>query len=340
MNTTRNARPHRRYGRPVLWSVCVLTAVAHQGIAVYAQPASPFSATLQVAAVDEAFDGEFAMSVLRQICDLGPRISGTQAMRRQQELLKAHFEFCQGQVGLQTFTAVHPLNNQRVELANLIVRWHPERKRRIMFCCHYDTRPLPDRDRIDPQGLFLGANDGASGVGWLAELGRHMPALAGKYGVDIVFFDAEELVYLHGRDPMFLGSTHFANEYAARRWDVQYDYAILVDMIGDADLQVYFEGNSLRYAQRLTKSIWAVAKELGVTEFIAEKRHEIRDDHLPLNIIAKIPTCDVIDFDFPNPQVGNIYWHTREDVPDRCSADSLEKVGRVLLEWTRQLQKL
>lgn len=330
----------RRVGRLLTLGLAMtftwVTSFSAQAI----QPQSPFSDKLQVAAAGEAFDGEFAMSVLEQICELGPRISGGEAMKRQQQLLQEHFQFCQGEVALQRFYAMHPLTGQRAELANLVVRWHPERTSRIMFCCHYDTRPVPDRDRQNPHGLFLGANDGASGVGWLAELGRHMPQLDGKYGVDFVFFDAEELVYLHGRDPMFLGSTHFANEYAARRWDVKYEYAILVDMIGDADLQIYFEGNSLKYAPRLTRSIWAVAKELGVSEFVAEKRHEIRDDHLPLNLIAKIPTCDVIDFDFPNPQQGNIYWHTQQDVPDNCSADSLEKVGRVLLEWTRQLQRL
>ncbi len=302
--------------------------------------ATPFSKELSKATAETKFDGEFAMSVLRQICELGPRVSGTPEMTRQQDLLSEHFKWCEGLVAKQRFQAIHPLHGRPVDLANLVVRWHPDRKKRILIACHYDTRPMADRDSVNPQGEFRGANDGASGVGLMVELGRHLNLMDGKYGVDFVFFDAEELVYVAGRDPMFLGSIHFSNEYAAKRWDVKYEYGILVDMIGDKDLQIYFEKNSLEHAPRITKSIWAVAKELDVTEFIAKPKHQIRDDHIPLNTIARIPTCDIIDFDFPNEQLGNIYWHTQQDTPDNCSAESLEKVGRVLLEWLRQLQKM
>lgn len=301
---------------------------------------TPFSQEIVKATVDSGFDGDFAMSVLKQTCDLGPRVSGSEGMTRQQDLLDEHFKWCQALVAKQRFQATHPLHGRPVDLANLVVRWHPDRKKRILIACHYDTRPMADRDAVNPQGEFAGANDGASGVGLLAELGRHMAVMDGKYGVDFVFFDAEELVYVAGRDPMFLGSIHFSNEYAARRWDVKYEYGILVDMIGDKDLQIYFEKNSLEHAPRITKSIWAVAKELGVAEFIAKPKHQIRDDHIPLNTIARIPTCDIIDFDFPNEQLGNVYWHTQQDNPDNCSAESLGKVGRVLLEWLRQLQKM
>lgn len=301
---------------------------------------SPYSEEIVLPTARVEFDGPFAMDVLRQTCALGPRISGTREMSQQQEQLTQHFQWCRAQVALQKFQAMHPLHGRPVDLANLVVRWHPDRKKRILIACHYDTRPMADRDTKNPQGEFLGANDGASGVGLLAELGRHIAVMDGKYGVDFVFFDAEELVYVAGRDPLFLGSIHFANEYAARRWDVKYEYGILVDMIGDKELQLYFEQNSLEHAPRITKSIWAVAKELQVTEFIAKPKHQIRDDHIPLNTIARIPTCDIIDFDYPNEQVGNIYWHTQQDIPDNCSAESLGKVGRVLLEWLWQLQKM
>jgi hypothetical protein len=121
---------------------------------------------------------------------------------------------------------------------------------------------------------------------------------------------------------------------------VKYQYGVLVDMIGDKDLQIYYEKNSMQSASRIGKSIWSVAKQLGVKEFIPEEKHQIRDDHLPLNEIARIPTLDIIDFDYPNPQRPNEFWHTLQDSPENCSAESLGKVGSVLLEWLRQLQKL
>ena len=283
------------------------------------------------------FQGERAFGYLRSVCEIGPRISGQPGMVKQQEALKKHFDDLGAKVAFQHFNVKHPLGSGRVNMANLIVRWHPERSKRILLCCHYDTRPFPDSDRVNPRGRFIGANDGGSGVALLAELGHHIETLEGDYGVDFVFFDGEEFVYDVRRDPLFLGSTWFAQQYAGKKFDVRYEFGILVDMIGDSDLQIYYEGNSLGYARRLTRSIWGVAKDLGVREFVPKKRHVIKDDHLPLNSIARIETCDIIDFDYPNPQLGNVYWHTLQDVVENCSGDSLEKVGRVVLEWLRRL---
>lgn len=283
--------------------------------------------------------GERAFGYLKAICEIGPRISTTPGMQQQQANLQKHFEKLGAKVAFQRFSADHPLGAGRVNMANLIVRWHPERKKRILFCCHYDTRPFPDSDRVNPRGKFIGANDGGSGVALLMELGHHVNTLEGDYGVDFICFDGEEFVYERRRDPMFLGSTWFARQYADNKFDVRYDFGILVDMVADADLQIYYEGNSLGYARRLTRSIWSVAKDMGVKEFVPQKRHQIRDDHLPLNSIARIETCDIIDFDFPNPQSGNIYWHSQRDSIENCSGASLEKVGRVLLEWLRRLQQ-
>ena len=98
------------------------------------------------------------------------------------------------------------------------------------------------------------------------------------------------------------------------------------------------EVNSLNMARDLTKMIWSIAKDLKVREFRATKGHIIKDDHLPLNQIAKIPTCDIIDFDYPKPGLNNKYWHTSADNVENCSADSLGKVGMVMLEWTRRMQ--
>ncbi|HCK42617.1 MAG TPA: peptidase M28, partial [Planctomycetaceae bacterium] len=75
------------------------------------------------------------------------------------------------------------------------------------------------------------------------------------------------------------------------------------------------------------------AQKMGVKEFIPRVRYLVRDDHLPLNKIAKIPVCDLIDFEYPDPR--NRFWHTTADTPARCSADSLEKVGRVIQTWLK-----
>lgn len=291
---------------------------------------------------DIPFDGRRSYEWLRRICDIGPRYSGSPGMLQQQELLKQHFEELGGQVELQQFQVRHPLNGRPVRMANLIVHWHPDRKERILLCAHYDTRPFPDRDP-DPRkrrGTFVGANDGASGVAVLVELGRWMPQLNSRFGVDFVLFDGEELVYDDDRDEYFLGSRYFAEQYVAHPPEQTYRAAVLLDMVGDADLQLYQEKHSMRWADTrpIVVSIWKTAKRLGVDEFIARRRHEIRDDHMMLHNVAKIPACDIIDFDYGPIGRRRSYWHTTQDTPDKCSALSLAKVGWVVLEWLKQLQ--
>jgi hypothetical protein len=270
-------------------------------------------------------DARRAYGYMRKVCELGPRPSGSRAMAEQQKLIADHFTGLGAAVRYQAFDAPHPLSGAPVRMNNIIVTWHPEAKRRVLLACHYDTRPLPDRDPVNPRGRFIGANDGGSGAALLMELAHHLPNIKAAYGVDFVFFDGEELIYVD-RGKFFLGSEHFAIEYRRRAPEHKYVAGVLVDMIGDRDLQLYQERHSARLAPAVTRSVWAAAKRLGVREFVPELRHEVEDDHIPLNKIAGIPTCDIIDFDYP-------YWHTTQDIPENCSGESLAKVGRVLLEW-------
>ena len=279
----------------------------------------------------EVLDAKRAYEYLVRICQLGPRPSGSAAMTKQQELLSEHFTGLGGKVRLQPFDAPHPLTGEPVRMANLIVSWHPEAKERVLLACHYDTRPYPDRDPYNPRGIFLGANDGASGVALLMELGHHLPSLRPTYGVDMVFFDGEELIFGdHGT--YFLGSEHFAKDYRDHPLQHRYLYGVLVDMIGDRHLNIFKESNSVRYAPELTDSLWTTARRMGIREFDPREKYAVQDDHLPLNEIARIPTCDIIDFDYP-------YWHTTQDTPARCSGASLAKVGHVLLEWLENVPR-
>jgi len=280
------------------------------------------------------FGGERAYRYLQEICAIGPRVSGTEGMARQQTFLKTHFEKLGGKVTLQEFPARHPQTGNNVRLANLIVQWHPDRKQRVLLCAHYDTRPLPDQDPVDRRGLFVGANDGASGVALLCEMAHSMADLKTNVGVDFVLFDGEELVFDGNRDPYFLGSEHFAREYVANPPGYQYRAGVLLDMVGDAQLQLFREVNSMRTPaqKQIVNEIWGIARDLGVREFLFGQGHEVRDDHLALNEIAKIPTIDIIDFDYPHAR-GPSYWHTTQDVPEKCSALSLAKVGWVLKTW-------
>ena len=275
------------------------------------------------------FDGQKAMSELERICAIGPRPSGSEGMQKQQAMLAEYFTALGAKVTRQTFRVRHPQTGAAVEMANLVVEWFPEATERFLLCAHYDTRPFPDRDPVNRQGRFIGANDGASGTAVLMELGRHIAGLKGRRGIDFVLFDGEELVF-DETHPYFLGSTHFAQTYRATPPAThRYRGALLLDMVGDAQLLVRKEPISKRYARFIVDDVWGAAARIGVREFeFRDGTTEVRDDHVPLNEIARIPTADVIDFEYP-------YWHTEGDTPDKCSAASLEKVGKVVYEWLR-----
>ena len=148
-------------------------------------------ATPVVAAAEpETFSGVLAMEHLEAICRLGPRPSWSDGMRRQRAMLAAHFREAGATISGQAFQIRDRRSGQPVHIENLVASWHPDRDERILLAAHYDTRPFPDRDPVDPRGVFIGANDGASGVALLMELGRFMPALAGPLGVDFVLFDS------------------------------------------------------------------------------------------------------------------------------------------------------
>ena len=286
-----------------------------------------------------SFDARASYKLLTDLCKIGPRPSGSAGMAEQQEILTRLFAERGGKVSRQEFRIRHPIQGTAVTLANLVVEFHPDRKERILLCAHYDTRPFPDMDPKKPRGIFVGANDGASGAALLAEMARDLAAIPGKIGVDVVLFDGEEFVFEDApRQDYFLGSTHFAQHYAGAPPAHRYRCGVLVDMIGDASLELYQEKNSLAYpgGRQIIRDIWGVAAELGVKEFIPRTRHDIRDDHLVLNEVAKIPTIDIIDFDYPYPGARQSFWHTEADTPDKCSAESLGKVAAVLTEWLRR----
>jgi hypothetical protein len=282
-------------------------------------------------------DGKRAYKYLKEICAIGPRVAGTEANTRQRTMVSKHFSKMGAVVREQPFSGTDPRSGAKVDMVNLIGSWQPDRRDRVVIGVHYDTRPFPDEER-DPARRklpFLGANDGASGVALLMEIAHHLEALPTPWGVDLVLFDGEELVYGGGQNQdgeYFLGSKAFAKKYAddveARRVRHRYAAGLVLDMVGDSDLAIDQEPNSLNFAPGLVREVWAVARQLNAKAFRPRVGRSVLDDHLPLND-GGIPAIDLIDFDYP-------YWHTSQDLPEKCSAESLEQVGRVVTAWLAQ----
>ncbi len=276
-------------------------------------------------------DGDRAYGYLRAICKIGPRPAGSAANARQRAMVADHFKKHGGAVREQPFAGADPVSNAPVAMANLIGSWFPDRAERVLLGVHYDTRPFPDEDP-DPANRkrpFIGANDGASGVALLMEIAHHLADSPTPWGVDLVLFDGEELVYGGGNDQTgdyFLGSKAFAKAYAeGPKEKRRYSAALVLDMVGDRDLAIDREPYSMEFAPALVRDVWSVAKALRVPQFRDKLGRAVYDDHLPLNN-AGIPAIDIIDFDYR-------HWHTARDLPEQCSGASLAQVGKVVTAW-------
>ncbi len=271
------------------------------------------------------FNGKDAFAFLLRQTSFGPRNPGSPGHSSCLEYLGSTLRGLADTVRLQEFT--YPgYAGEQLHLTNIIASFHPELSDRILLCAHWDTRPRAEHDQnksLRDQPI-IGANDGASGVAVLLEIAALLKKTPPPLGVDIVLFDGEDYGKEGDTDMYLLGSRYFASNpdhgYTPR-------FGILLDMVGDAFLEIPREQNSMRFAPDIMNMVWSKAQELGVTQFLDAPGEEIMDDHLPLNQ-AGIKTIDLIDFDYPDQT--NRYWHTHQDTPDHCSEESLEAVGTVI----------
>lgn len=258
------------------------------------------------------FDASRAYQDVEYQVSLGPRSIGSEGHSVLQQYIKQELDKFAWDTEIQTSTILDGL-----QINNILAKRGYGADTWIILGAHYDTRLYAD---MDPDPMLHtepvpGANDGASGVAVLLELGRVLPRNLDKE-IWLVFFDAEDNGRI-GEYDWILGSRVFVENLANYP-----DAVIIVDMVGDENLVLPFEQNSDR---ELAESIWSVASGLGRTEFVAEDGPHILDDHIPFLELG-IPAVDIIDFDYP-------YWHTTSDTLDKISMDSLDAVGDTLLAW-------
>lgn len=270
------------------------------------------------------FDSSKAWGHLIKQCDFGPRTPGTEAHKQCRDYLLEEMKKHCDNVRLQSFS------HRWSQYARVINMWNVVGEQnwknattRVVLLAHWDTRPTADMeyDYRDQKKPIMGANDGASGVAVLLELMRvTKDRLPKDLGVMYLLVDGEDLG--PELDEMFLGADYFSKNPGTPKPD----YGILIDMIGDKNLRIPMEPNSDLWAAPLLKAFYQHAKKIGMeSTFPGVFGPTIEDDHIPLNRRG-IPTIDLIDFDYP-------YWHTLKDTPDKCSAESLGKVGKALELW-------
>jgi Zn-dependent M28 family amino/carboxypeptidase len=255
-----------------------------------------------------AFDSQRAYRYLVEQVDFGPRVPGSRASAECRDFFSNHFMGLGACVDSQAFMFFDPYSQTDIPLTNIIAQFTgtDETAKAVVLMAHYDSRPRTDyaSDSTLKDDPIDGANDGASGVAVLMELGNLFAQKAPPCNVDLVLVDGEDWGKPRDLDYYLLGS----REFARRGIREKYRFGIVIDMIGDSSQQLYREGYSERSCRALNDAVWGAAA----------------DDHLSL-ISAGVPAIDIIDFDYP-------YWHTEFDTPDKCSPTALANVGRVLVE--------
>jgi glutaminyl-peptide cyclotransferase len=263
-------------------------------------------------------DGERAMQTVIRLCK-EPRVPGTPGHVRAQQLIKAELAAAGvTQIDDQPFETKTPIG--MVKFNNIIGVIPGKTKDGIAIGAHYDSKRFTDFP-------FVGANDAASACGLLVEIGRQLAAKTDrKETIYLIFIDGEEAFnedwgsQEDGTEDHTYGSRHFVKNM--EKYPVK--ALVLLDMVGDKDLQLVRETNS---TPELLAMFEATSKEIyGKSIFGA--RMDVQDDHIPF-LRAEIPAIDLIDFHF-GPD-GKTHWHTKEDTLDKLSPKSLDRVGTLVL---------
>jgi hypothetical protein len=275
------------------------------------------------------FDEDHAFSYLVAQCDFGPRNPGSDGYYACLDYLITELDQSANEIILQDFSYQEQRYNKRYNLENIIARFNPDAEFQTVISAHWDTRPWADQEdlRQDRDQPIIGANDGASGVAILLELARIMGENPPPIGVNLVFFDGEDLGVPGENETYCQGSRFFAKNLPIPRPNE----AINLDMVGDKQLVLPIERYSLEYHPELVRHLWDRAKDMGLDAFIGRVDYAIYDDHIPLNEIAGIPSIDLIDFKYPNSYAN--FWHTLNDIPENCSEESLGQVGALMVDY-------
>ncbi len=296
--------------------------------------------------VGPTFIADSAMAFCQAQCDFGPRTMNSKAHDLCEDWIADKF----AQYGLQVTKQKADLkgwDGTMLRSTNIIARFNPEAKRRIIICAHWDSRPWADNDpdSTNWRKPVMAANDGASGVGVMLEVARLLQNdTAIVFGIDFICFDAEDYGTPQwaaqdgdNSDTWTLGSQYFAqhaNEILALSGEnASYDYGILLDMVGGQGAQFYRERFSMRYAAGVVDKVWAASRAAQQGSFfVDEQGGYITDDHYPLNM-AGIPCIDIIPY-YPNCEQSSFgpTWHTINDDMQHLDPATFKAVGQTLIQ--------
>jgi glutaminyl-peptide cyclotransferase len=280
------------------------------------------------------FNGARAFADLKHDVAFGPRTAGSEALAKSRQWIVSQLQATGLKPEEDKFTASTPLGS--IEMANVVVKIPGASSDVVIVCGHYDTK------RFD-HFRFVGANDAGSSAALVLELGRALANRHFPYTLWLVFFDGEEAEREQWQgDDNDYGSRHMVQTLSSKGELNRVKALILVDMIGDAKLDIRRDPGSTPW---LTDLEFSVARRLGYGRYFLNEEYPVGGDDYDPWLAAGIPSVDLIDFDYgPNAHASvgdrdwNIYWHTAQDTVEHTSPQSLEIVGRVVLGMLQDLE--
>jgi Zn-dependent M28 family amino/carboxypeptidase len=266
------------------------------------------------------FDSNRAWTDLERQVAFGPRPAGSPALAKCREYIEAQLKAMKVAYREQTFDAMTPAGT--IRMTNVIATIPGRRSDRLVIASHYDTKRFAEFK-------FLGASDAASSTAAALELARVLITRPNEYTIELLFLDGEEAVNTEWRDPdNTYGSKYYVKAAQQAGTLASLKALILLDMVGDRDLDIRPDTNS---APWLNQIVWSSAARLGYASTFIPQPFTVEDDHLPF-VEARVPSIDIIDLDYPQ-------WHTAQDDLDHVSARSLPIVGDVVLDALPQIEQ-
>jgi len=256
------------------------------------------------------FSEQRADTDLRTLVGFGPRPAGSEAIAKARNYIVSELGKAGLKAQLDEFDARTPRGFRH--MVNIRPTRPGSKPTTIAITGHYDTK-------LFDNFAFVGASDGGSSAAWLLEFARATAGLKLENTLEFVFFDGEEAVVEWTDDDSVYGSRHDVDRRYRDRTLNDVKALILVDMIGDKNLNIKKEGQSTPW---LTNIIWSTAQSTGYGKEFPNDVIEVADDHIPY-LKAAIPAVDLIDFDYP-------CWHMACDTLNQVSAHSLKIVGDVV----------
>ena len=267
------------------------------------------------------FNQDQAFAYLEKQCSFGPRNPGSEGAKSCLKWFETTLNDFGAEVFLQRFEAEEALTGKKQRLTNVLALLKGDNDPPLMLCAHWDTRAHADRDP-NPENQkepILGANDGASGVAVLLEIARIAAEYAPPRSLLIALWDGEDMGRAGEPEEFALGSKYWSEHQIP----TLVEQAILLDLIGDADLEIPIEPFSDLYSPGLRERLWEIADRLELSAFTERAGSPVFDDHIRLQRVG-IQAVNIVDFEYD-------YWHTVEDTPDNCSPESLGQVGRLII---------